>query len=125
MAAYVRFAIWLVVALAVYLLYGLHQTLEEAPQAELTTLEDASPAAGVLAVKPAGSIQSEAEVDEFVSRLPGNGVQADGVAGKGGYRPLSVASPRSRDSTPRNGDAGRGSAAQPGLSLEPPDLSEA
>jgi hypothetical protein len=124
--AYIRFAVWLVLAVAVYLLYGLHHTHEESPQVELATLEDASPPVGTLDVKAAGSIQSNAEIDEFVSHLPGgSSSQSGGVAGKGGYRAVSMASPRSRDSTPRSKASGRGNAIPPGASIDPPDLCEA
>lgn len=112
-AAYVRFALWLAVALAAYLLYGLHHTHEDAPSAvELATMDDASSASGSLAIKavPGGL----GEPDAAAGGQPAGG--GGGGAGKSGYRAVSVASPRSREGTPRQG-GGEQSALQAAVEL--------
>jgi hypothetical protein len=128
-AAYIRFAIWFVLSLAVYVVYGVHNTADASAEVEMAN-KSVHDEHRVLA--PGADNLSPSEI------LSGNGRDVGGSellelpAGRGAIKQpgfstsLSMgmgnaASPRTREGTPREGDPSRLAG---GPALDQLDLSE-
>ena len=119
-AAYIRFAIWFVVAMAIYILYGVHHTRDETLDAAVSYASMPDQARGALELTSKGAAMA-----------PNNGLGSDtvlfheqngGAMTKAVSRGSSrVASPRGREHTPRNGSSG---AADAGGAAGTPELDE-